>query len=453
MKQILREEDLPLTGEFRPSAVLGAISRAKNEMLDPTFLVENARRTTASARSPGSRRATRSACARPARSTSTTSCSRPSACSTRRPTSSPSTRSAGATSTSTSTRTRTAPSTCGSGRSPRSTATSRSSATTTSRSTRGAAPTCATSSTSSATGPKATVVKLEQNYRSTQLILDAAHAVVSRNTARKDKKLWTENAGGIQIQRFEAYNEDEEAEWIARQVEGLSAAAGRALTRRADEDDAGHPVPRPRHRGHVPDERPVPGDRGIVPALRDPLPARRRDAVLRTARGQGCAGVPADPALGHGQRQLRADHQRPGARIGDKTIEVARAPRRADPRPASRHVWSAIERGGAGELPASRRAPRTALAEFAALVRRLRTRIGVLPLPELLDEVLEASGYRAMLADGSEDGEERWANLLELRVGDDPLRRPRPPRTRSTGCSRRPRSSPTRTRTRATPTP
>src|SRR5205823_4397180 len=58
---------------------------------------------------------------------------------------------------------------------------------------------------------------------------------------------------------------------------------------------------------------------------------------------------------------------------------------------------------------------RNALAGLAALVGRLRTRIGVLPLPELLDEVLEASGYRAMLADGSEDGEERWANLLELR--------------------------------------
>ena len=42
MKQILREEDLPLTGEFRPSAVLGAISRAKNEMLDPAFLDANA---------------------------------------------------------------------------------------------------------------------------------------------------------------------------------------------------------------------------------------------------------------------------------------------------------------------------------------------------------------------------------------------------------------------------
>jgi hypothetical protein len=42
MKQVLREQDLPLTGEFRPSAVLGAISRAKNEMLDPAFLSENA---------------------------------------------------------------------------------------------------------------------------------------------------------------------------------------------------------------------------------------------------------------------------------------------------------------------------------------------------------------------------------------------------------------------------
>ena len=42
MKQILREEDMPLTGEFRPSIVLGSISRAKNEMLDPTFLAENA---------------------------------------------------------------------------------------------------------------------------------------------------------------------------------------------------------------------------------------------------------------------------------------------------------------------------------------------------------------------------------------------------------------------------
>jgi len=51
--------------------------------------------------------------------------------------------------------------------------------------------------------PDAAVVKLEQNYRSTQLILDAAHAVVTHNTSRKNKKLGTENSGGRQIARFE----------------------------------------------------------------------------------------------------------------------------------------------------------------------------------------------------------------------------------------------------------
>src|SRR5206468_2486636 len=70
---------------------------------------------------------------------------------------------------------------------------------------------------------------------------------------------------------------------------------------------------------------------------------------------------------------------------------------------------------GRGEVEGLTPRARTNLADFAALIRRLRSRVGVLTLPELLDETLEASGYRAMLADGSEDGEERWANLLELR--------------------------------------
>ena len=114
--------------------------------------------------------------------------------------------------------------------------------------------------------PDATVVKLEQNYRSTQLILDAAHAVVSRNERRTDKKLWTENQGGVPIQRFEAFNEEEEAEWIVRQVEGLIGhdRAERWLTRRADDDDV-DPVPAQGRGRDVPDELAVPGDRGDVP--------------------------------------------------------------------------------------------------------------------------------------------------------------------------------------------
>ncbi|HEY8239241.1 MAG TPA: UvrD-helicase domain-containing protein, partial [Candidatus Limnocylindrales bacterium] len=83
--------------------------------------------------------------------------------------------------------------------------------------------------------PDATVIKLEQNYRSTQLILDAAHAVVSKNVARTDKKLWTKNDRGRLIERFEAYNEEEEAEWIARRVEELTGTRGSPLTRKADD--------------------------------------------------------------------------------------------------------------------------------------------------------------------------------------------------------------------------
>ena len=237
MKQVLREQDLPLTGEFRPSAVLGAISRAKNEMLDPTFLARERGQPPRAHDRPPRDALPGAAQARPSaldfddllleavrlfeeapevlakyqerwrylhvdeyQDTNRAQYLwvRPS---------------------------------------PRSTAT------------------CAVvgdddQSIYSWRGadlrnildferdwPNAAVVKLERNYRSTQLILDAAHAVVSRNKARKDKKLWTENAGGMKIQRFEAYNEEEEAEWIARQVEGLVGGRGTALTRRADDDE------------------------------------------------------------------------------------------------------------------------------------------------------------------------------------------------------------------------
>ncbi len=153
MKRILAEEDLPATGEFRPAAILGAISRAKNDMLDEAFLAENAvnHRERMIARLAGRYRdRLRAANAldfddlllravelfeeSPETLASTTP--------------------AGATSTSTSTRTRTGRSTCGSARSRRPHATCASWGTTTSRSTAGAGRTCRTSSTSSATTPR-----------------------------------------------------------------------------------------------------------------------------------------------------------------------------------------------------------------------------------------------------------------------------------------------------------
>ncbi len=258
--------------------------------------------------------------------------------------------------------------------------------------------------------PDATVVKLERNYRSTQLILDAAHAVVSRNTERTDKKLWTDREGGVKIQRFEAYNEEEEAEWIARQVEGLVGGRGSLLTRRADDEDAGSLRAR---------------DIAVMYRMNAQSRAIEESFLRYGIRYQLVGGTrfysrrEVKDALAY-LRVLRSDTDSvsferiinvPARSIGDKTIEAIRG---ASLR-GGISTWEAIEAAGRGEVEGLVPRARTSLAEFADLVRRLRSRVGVLPLPELLDETLEASGYRAMLADGSEDGEERWANLLELR--------------------------------------
>src|SRR5262252_5364018 len=67
------------------------------------------------------------------------------------------------------------------------------------------------------------IVKLEQNYRSTQIILDAAQGVVRQNRIRKDKRLWTEKQGGEKITLHEAMNEEEEAAFVVNQIRQLVA--------------------------------------------------------------------------------------------------------------------------------------------------------------------------------------------------------------------------------------
>lgn len=66
--------------------------------------------------------------------------------------------------------------------------------------------------------PKAAVIKLEQNYRSTKAILDAAHSVITKNQQRSDKKLWTEAGDGLPIGIIQVMNEHAEAETIARSI-------------------------------------------------------------------------------------------------------------------------------------------------------------------------------------------------------------------------------------------
>lgn len=67
--------------------------------------------------------------------------------------------------------------------------------------------------------PNAKTIMLEQNYRSTQTILDAADSIISNNEGRKDKKLWTSNPSGDRVFYFQAFDGDNEARFVAQKID------------------------------------------------------------------------------------------------------------------------------------------------------------------------------------------------------------------------------------------
>ena len=75
--------------------------------------------------------------------------------------------------------------------------------------------------------PGATIVKLEQNYRSTAAILEAAQSVITKNTQRTDKKLWTDGPAGAPVQIHGVYDESEEAYVVASRIATQTAIAAR----------------------------------------------------------------------------------------------------------------------------------------------------------------------------------------------------------------------------------
>ena len=152
--------------------------------------------------------------------------------------------------------------------------------------------------------PDAETVLLEQNYRSTQTILDAANGLIAHNESQKAKHLWTEGAAGRADRRRRARRRARRGP--LRRLRGQPAGRGGDAARR--------------DRGLLPDERPEPGARGHAGALRDPLPGDRRDQVLRPSRDQGRGRLPA-AARQPGRRglvlaggQLAAARDRPAVR-------------------------------------------------------------------------------------------------------------------------------------------
>ena len=239
--------------------------------------------------------------------------------------------------------------------------------------------------------PKAKVVKLEKNYRSTQRILDAAHSVVRNNAARKEKRLWTDRHGGADVVVLEAFDGHHEAELIAREIERL---------RREGEASA---------------------PRDIAVLYRTNAQSRAIEDVFRSfgLAYQVVGGV--------------SFYQRREVKDVLAYLRLLRNPRdsvafgrvvNVPPRGIGAKTQAALRDSDAlADLPQRQRA---ALASFDRIVADVRAALADRDLPGVVDLLIERSGYGQYLRDGTEEGEERFANVLELRsLAEEFLRLPR----------------------------
>jgi DNA helicase-2/ATP-dependent DNA helicase PcrA len=246
--------------------------------------------------------------------------------------------------------------------------------------------------------PGAKVVKLEQNYRSTQVILDAANAVIARNLHRKQKRLFTEQAGGEPILYYTADDERREAEFIVRAIRKLEIDDGRSF------DDFAI-FYRTHAQSRVLEEALRAADLPytVVGGTRFYDRAEVKD-VLAYLR------VIANPA---DEVSLERIINRPARGIGESTYEkIVEAARRE-----GRSVWEAMERVSQPDCGTLATGARKKLAAFVALMDELRAMASSphASLAELAETMLERTGYLERLAaEGTRESEDRRENLMEL---------------------------------------
>jgi DNA helicase-2/ATP-dependent DNA helicase PcrA len=243
--------------------------------------------------------------------------------------------------------------------------------------------------------PNATVVKLEQNYRSTQRILDAAWSVVRNNAARKDKKLWTKRVGGPDVVVMQAYDQDHEAELIAREIEHLK--------RQGEVKNAKDVAVLYRTNAQSRSIEQVFRRFGLAYQVVGGVSFYQRREVKDVLAYLRLMRNPQDSVA------LARVLNVPPRGIGDKTRSSLLAFARERNITTAEALLRAEE---VADVPARQRA---ALASFGRLLARLREDLDTRELPQLIDEVIGATGYATYLKDGTEEGEERHANVLELR--------------------------------------
>jgi DNA helicase-2/ATP-dependent DNA helicase PcrA len=240
-------------------------------------------------------------------------------------------------------------------------------------------------------------IVLEQNYRSTQTILDAARAIIRHNANRVDKVLFTDRGKGTQIVTYEAFDEDDEAQYIVDRIVDLRR---RRVARYGD---------------CAVMYRTNAQSRAIEDAfIRAGLPYKLVGATRFYARRE-IKDVLAYLRLVHNPTDsvsLARVINVPSRGIGRKTLGQLERAAQEQGVPA----WEVLNHLGAQgrEAPFGTRA-RRALEGFVQLVSEWLQSAEHMSVVQLLDAVLEQSGYRDFVLDGTQEGQERWDNILELR--------------------------------------
>jgi len=265
--------------------------------------------------------------------------------------------------------------------------------------------------------PGAKVVYLEQNYRSTQTILDAAHHVIRANEQRKEKNLWTENGPGVPVVAYEAYDEEEEATFVALEVESLMKdrqPGDVAVMYRTNAQS------RPLEEAFIRE-----GIRyRLVGGIRFYERREVKDilAYLRLIHNPfdsvSLARVINVPARGIGQRSIdELARWSTSLNVPQYTaLQLLRQQEQeaAQPRPAGEEPESSVP-GSDVPAPFSPRMAKALLA-FLSLLDELISEARAMAPSDLLELVGERIDYRRYLLEEFDDGEERWENVQELRT-------------------------------------
>ncbi|MGH2425113.1 MAG: DNA helicase PcrA [bacterium] len=246
--------------------------------------------------------------------------------------------------------------------------------------------------------PDVTIIKLEQNYRSTKTILQAASTVIQQNPHRHRKALWTENPPGEPVVLYESYDGHDEARFVADEIQRLkSNTMGEGGMRYRDFVVLYRTNAQSRVFEEIMLRRGIPYT--IVGGVRFYERKEVRDiiAYLRLAT------APADDA------SLKRILNVPRRGIGDVSLErlEAYAGRQGLSLLQAMNVPQAIE-----QLP---RPAQRAAGEFVGLIERLRDRAQRVRATDLIDAAIVETGYQAMLeTEGTDEAYSRLENLREL---------------------------------------